>query len=437
MKKLSILMCCIMVVSLVFSGCGNDKKTTDAPEDNKNVETSTDTVDENDAEPIRIGVIQPLSGPLAVSGQDSFYGTKIAFDLINENGGINGRQIEIVSADVPDQTAAQNEVNRLITNEKVDVITGIYGSAMALVAANICDRNDVLYWESISVTDHLTDQGYKGVFRVHVNGTGFGLQAAKIAEAFSTQIGVPADELKVGIICENGDFGQCVAGGVEQYAAESNMPVVLNELYDSKTTDTSPTVLQMKNADPDVVIATSYINDGIDITKQSKILDFSPKLYLGIGSGYGLPAYYESLGENSQGIIDIDPSTTPVYDNFEPELKEAVIEFEKRYEAERGYMPPAIGYLTFQAAWVLAHNVIEVAGGTDDYQAMIDAANAIDIPEGSLPTGAGVKFDENGQNQRAILAAMQWQDGKLVTIYPEYIASGEPIMIPLPAWSER
>jgi len=415
-KRILLLLSCLFVLFLAFGTYGMCSE-------NK--------------EPIRIGVIQPLSGALATSGEDSFYGTKIAVDIINERGGINGRKIEIITADVPSQAAAQTEVNRLIFKEKVKIVTGVYGSAFAEVAANICDRNDILYWENISITDKLTQQGYKGVFRVHINGTGFGIQAAKMAEAFSDKISVSPADMKVAIVSENGAFGQSVTKGVKQYAAEANMQVVLDELYDSKTLDTSPIVLRMKAADPDVVIITSYINDGINITKQSKILDFSPKLFLGIGSGYGLPAYYDTLKEDSQGIIDIDPSTTPIYENLDPDMREAVKEFEKRYQEVRGYTPPAVGYLCFQAFWVLAYNVIEAAGGTDDLMAMIEAAQAIDIPEGLLPTGAGVKFDENGQNQRALLAAMQWQDGKLATIFPEHIASSDSIMIPLPKWSER
>lgn len=425
MKRLWAMICVIVMLTMGLSGCGGSADT-----------TSKDSKGSKE-DKIRIGVIQPRSGNLAVSGEDSYWGTQIAFDLINENGGINGKQIEVVAADVPDQTAAQNEVNRLIQNEGVKVITGIYGSAMAEVAANICNRNDVLYWESISVTDRLTDKGYEGVFRIHTNGSGFGIQAAKIAESFADELDMNPQDMKVAIICENGDFGQSVAEGVKEYAKESGIQVVLNELYDSKSTDTSPIVLQMKDSNPDVVIATSYINDGIDISKQSKILDFNPKLFLGIGSGYGLAAYYDALDKDAEGMIDIDPSSTPVYDTLDKDLADAVIEFEKRFSAERGYKPPVIGYLTFQAAWVLAHDVIEVAGGTDDYRGMIDAANAIDIPKGALPTGAGCKFDENGQNQRATLVAMQWQEGSLETIYPEEMQSAEPIMIPRPKWSER
>jgi branched-chain amino acid transport system substrate-binding protein len=446
MKKMMKVVSLLMVVLMLLSACAKETEVvTEEPkveakeevkEDVKEEEKVVEEVKEN-LEPIRIGVIQPRSGNLAVSGEDSYWGSQIAFDLINERGGINGRMIEVVSADVPDATAAQNEVNRLIQNEGVKVITGIYGSAMAEVAGNLANRNDVLYWESISVTDRLTAKGYKGVFRIHINGSGFGYQAADIASRFAGDIGMAVEEMKVAIISVNNDFGQSVAAGVEQYARLSGMKVVLNELYDSKSTDTSPIILQLKNAEPDVVIATSYINDGIDLTKQAKTLDFNPKLYIGIGSGYGLPAYAEALGADADGMIDVDASQSPIYDTLDKDLADAVKEFEVRFEKVRGYKPPVVGYLTFQAAWVLAYEVIEKAGGDEDYEAMIAAAKSIDMQMGSLPTGAGVRFNDSGQNERAVLVAMQWQNGVLETIYPDYMASTEPIMIPRPSWSER
>lgn len=421
MRKIAYLLIILMVSVTLLSGCSS----------------STPSTTTKPAEVIKIGVIQPRSGPLAVSGEDSYLGTQIAIDMINEAGGINGQKIVAVVADVPNAGAAQNEVNRLIQNEKVKVITGIYGSAMAEVAAGICNRNDVLYWEHISVTDRLTAQGYKSVFRVHINGSLFGVQAAQIAESYAKKIGLDPKTATIAVVSENGDFGKSIASGVEKYAKESGMKIVLNELYDSKTTDTSPIVLKLKDSKADIVIATSYINDGIDITKKSKVLDYSPKLFLGIGSGYGLAAYGKSLGADAEGMIDLDPTSTPIIKNLDPDMAKAVAEFQKRFEAARGYPSPTVGYLSWQSTWVLLKNVIAKAGGTNDLAAMISAAKALDLKSGYLPTGAGIKFDENGQNQRAVISAMQWQKGKLVTIYPDYLANAEPIMIPLPSWGKR
>lgn len=419
MRKTSWLLVLLLVSLVLLNGCSSSKPSTPAAKP---------------AETIKIGVIQPRSGPLAVSGEDSYWGTKIAIDMFNEAGGVKGKKIQAVVADVPNAGAAQNEVNRLIQNEKVKVITGIYGSAMAEVAAGICNRNNVLYWEHISVTDRLTKQGYKSVFRMHISGSLFGEQASDIAAAYAKQIGLDPSKAKIAVVSENGDFGKSIAAGVVKKANELKMQIALNELYDSKTTDTSPIVLKLKDSKADIVIATSYINDGIDITKKSKVLDYSPKIFLGIGSGYGLAAYGKSLGADAEGMIDLDPTSSPVLAKLDPAMAKAVAEFQKRFKEARKYDSPTVGYLAWQATWVLLNDVIAKAGGTDNLDAMIKAAKALDYKPGYLPTGAGVKFDETGQNQRPVIAAMQWRGGKLVTIYPEYLANAKAIMIPRPAW---
>lgn len=428
MKKILALgVATAMTISMLLTGCGGGGST--EPSDSGSA-SSGDTV--------RIGIIHPRSGSLAVSGEDSYWGNQIAIDMFNDRGGVNGKMVEAVVADVPDQTAAQTEVNRLIQQEGLKVITGVYGSALASVAGSVCNRNHVLYWEDIAVTDGLTEQGYDTVFRMHINGTNYGYEAAAVIEGFMDQLGISdLSEITVGIMTDNNDGAISMAKGAAKYCEENNINVVLQEVYDSKNPDTSPVALQLKNADPDVAIVMSYVNDAIDLTKQMKNLNWSPDLYIGLGTGYGIAAYQEALGYDAEGIIDIDPTAAPNLEKLDPEMAELVKEFQERYVEERGYMPPTVGYLCWQATWVLLNDVILPAGGADDVDKMIEIIKGLDIPEGTLPTGAGVKFDENGQNERAVMAAMQWQDGELVTVYPESIASGEAKWVPLPTWEER
>ncbi|MDR2528582.1 MAG: ABC transporter substrate-binding protein [Synergistaceae bacterium] len=388
-------------------------------------------------EPIRIGLVNPRSGNLAITGDDDHWGARLAVDMFNERGGVNGRPIQTVEADIPDAATAQTEINRLIQNENLKLITGCYGSSIVEVAASICDRNDVFWWENVSVLDRLTEQGYKAVFRVHISGSIFGEEAAKIAVAFGEKIGIKPQDLKLGVVSENSDFGQSLSVGVRRYAKANNLNLMLDELYDAKTTDTSPIVLKMKDADPDIVIVTSYINDGIDITKKSKIFNYAPKVFLGIGSGYNAAAYPKNLGQDAEGQLDLDPTNAPAIAKLDPETQKLVKEFSERFEKQKGFPPTTVGYLAWQATWVLLNNVIAVVGDVNDLDALIAAAKKIDIPVGTLPTGAGVKFDEKGQNERCVIAVMQWTDGRLVTIYPDFLATKEPEYIPMPAWDVR
>ena len=136
--------------------------------------------------------------------------------------------------------------------------------------------------------------------------------------------------------------------------------------------------------------------------------------------------------------MDLDPTNAPVLENLDPEMAALVEEFAERFEAELGYAPTTVGYLAWQATWVLLNNVIaEVDGNVEDVDGLIEAAKAIDIPVGTLPTGYGVKFDEKGQNERCVIAIMQWRDGQLVTVYPDNLAQEEIVDLPRAQWTDR
>jgi len=75
-------------------------------------------------EPIRIGVLLPLTGPFAKNGIENWEAMQIARDLINQQGGINGRKIEYVNGDATSPTAAISETERIITKDGIKITTG-------------------------------------------------------------------------------------------------------------------------------------------------------------------------------------------------------------------------------------------------------------------------------------------------------------------------
>src|SRR5689334_19386587 len=85
--------------------------------------------------PIKIGVIEPLSGPVAASGNYVRMGAEIARDWINARGGINGRKVDLVIEDnKSDPKEAASAAEKLIVRDKVPAIMGAWGSSMTLAA---------------------------------------------------------------------------------------------------------------------------------------------------------------------------------------------------------------------------------------------------------------------------------------------------------------
>ena len=121
------------------------------------------------AEPVKLGVVLPLTGGQAPFGQASLNGIQLATDLINKAGGIKGAggaKLEIISADcMTDPTTAASVTQRLISKDRVAAVMGAFASSMSLAASEVTERNRVPFL-TMSFTDILTGRGFKYLFQV-------------------------------------------------------------------------------------------------------------------------------------------------------------------------------------------------------------------------------------------------------------------------------
>jgi branched-chain amino acid transport system substrate-binding protein len=117
---------------------------------------------------IKIGILEPLSGPIAAEGRRQLNGMELVRDLINERGGIAGKQLTWVVGDAPDATAAANEATRLISQEGVKLIAGTLSSSLCVPASEVAARNNIVYWEVSCVDPRFSTRGYKNTDRKSV-----------------------------------------------------------------------------------------------------------------------------------------------------------------------------------------------------------------------------------------------------------------------------
>jgi branched-chain amino acid transport system substrate-binding protein len=112
-------------------------------------------------EPIRIGVLQPMTGPATKNGTENFTAMQIAREMINERGGINGRKVEFLLADIPTPTAAISETERLTTKDGVKITLGSGVSLLAVPVSQAAERHGVFHWETAGAADIITKRGFK------------------------------------------------------------------------------------------------------------------------------------------------------------------------------------------------------------------------------------------------------------------------------------
>ena len=94
----------------------------------------------------RIGALYPLSGNLALLGNENLVGARIAVEMINERGGVAGKKVELVTGDASTPDKAQSEAERLSSLEELKVITGTYSSGLSFAASQVVERRGGIYW---------------------------------------------------------------------------------------------------------------------------------------------------------------------------------------------------------------------------------------------------------------------------------------------------
>jgi branched-chain amino acid transport system substrate-binding protein len=390
---------------------------------------------------IKIGVLQPLSGPIAAEGRRQMNGMEVARELLNERGGIAGKQLTWVIADAPDATAASNEATRLISQEGVKLIVGTLSSSLCVPASEVAARNNVVYWEVSCVDPRFNTRGYKNTFRTEIDANGFGWYDIEfVREALAKKLGIELKNMKVAFVSEDSAYGQGTTESAKKRATELGMNVLSVDYYNRNAmTDFTPIILKLKASKPDVIVASCYTNDAILFWKQAKQLALEVKAVLSAGAvSFASPDFGKSLGKDAEGVFGLVEPAGLNPKGISAELASLEAELAKRYEAKHKERYAASAQLGAAGVWILAE-VLKKTGGDVSLEKFRAAALSLDIPVGGMLNGWGVKFRDDGQNmnERVQHYMLQWRDGRLETVWPERFAVAPMRMVPLPKWSER
>ena len=169
-------------------------------------------------ESIRIGVLQPMTGPATKNGTENFTAMQIARDMFNERGGINGRKVEFLLADIPTPTAAISETERL-TTKGVKITLGSGVSLLAIPVSQAAERHGVFHWETAGAADIITKRGFKYTFQVGPAAYRYGQAAVDITlDELAPKLGKSPANLRVALLWENRAFGKSVGDSIRAYA---------------------------------------------------------------------------------------------------------------------------------------------------------------------------------------------------------------------------
>jgi branched-chain amino acid transport system substrate-binding protein len=396
---------------------------------------------------LKIGVIYDLSGPLAAGGSNASYlGTKYAIDMINERGGVEGYKIKPVYADAQSKAdVAINEAERLLNQEKVDMLMGVFSSAHCVPMAQKADQAKRFMWANVCVASAVfKEKNLRYVFRPQVHSDQFGEASCTfLHEQAKARLGKEPKDLKVAVIYEDGPYGAGVASGNEITCKKLGMQVVLKEGYAATSPDLSPLVTKLKRARPDVILHTGYNPDITLFLRQSREQGLKWAALIGHGAGYGqFDKLFATFKDDANFIYNVDPVAAQLLDpkTLAPGLGDVTKEMVKRYKADvKGDEVPPHVSMGFNQSWIFFTDVLPRAikkyGGVDA-EALRKAALDTDIPVGGTIQGYGVKFfppgtPMAGQNERSSPVVMQYNANDTYVVWPSAIKTKDPVL-PLP-----
>lgn len=371
-----------------------------------------------DTSPIKIGATLPLTGPYAETGKWVEKGYRYWEEQINSKGGLLGRQVELIIYD--DGSSPEKAVSlleRLLTQDKVDLIAGGYPGTSAAAQMPIAERYKKVY---VSMGGHMKSfsQGFRYSFggpplmgEWWYEGVWQWLETLPQAER----------PKKAAAITVNNPIGFAVKTSMYDGLQRLGIPLVMDEMYDLPLADATPLVAKAKQLGADLFLANGIFDDGVQTIRAMKAIQYNPKMIMQ-GIGTLVPAWTKELGEDGNYVF----SGTAIHDQLPfPGVAELNEVARQKYG-----LPAAPQYFLFGYAWMQTLQKGVEGAGSLDQDAIRDYLRSHPIET----IGGTFEFDEKGL-PKPYSYATQVINGRPELIWPLEVRTAEPVY-PKPPWGK-
>jgi len=368
------------------------------------------------AKSIKVGVLHPVTGALAYSGQQCREGALLAIEDINKAGGIKslgGAKIEALLADAQSTPQAGAAEIEKLNEAGVSAVVGAFASAICLATTQAAAKYNLPHVVDVGVADQIVERGLKNTFRF---GPGY-KKCAEIAVAnlhvLNTTAGRPARSVM--IIHEESLFGTGTANLLSRELPGYGYEVKEVIKHANPTRDFNNIVLRMKQVNPDIVIPANYYNEYALLVRTMQQQKVTPKaIFSVLGGAASSYKFVKEFPDAANGIIDCNHW-------FNPRDKRAQ-DLKKRVEAKGLFFSYEV-FMTYTAMMLLA-DAIERAKSSDR-AAIIDALASSKFSNHIMPYG-DTQF-VNGQNMGAQPLMTQVVKGDIKVIIPRDYREVEPV----------
>jgi branched-chain amino acid transport system substrate-binding protein len=356
---------------------------------------------------VKVGIVLPLTGDQAKFGEIEKRSFEMAVDEINKQGGIKGENIELIVEDDTGQPAVGRAVaEKLISKDKVVMLSGGYSSSVTYAVAGVAQQNRVPFLVATGADDKITTSGWDYIFRLNPPVSEY----AGAIESLLTEVIKPQTAV---ILYENSAFGTAGAKSFEGTCTKLGYKVLLKQGYEKGGIDFKPALINVRKLNPDIVYMVSYIMDASLLMKQAKELKLTPKMFIGGAAGFTMPEFMKNAGVASEKVI----SATLWYQSLNyPGAMQYFKNYKARYKDDTEYH----GAEAYAAAQIIADALIRAKSfNPDDIKQALSETYAMTV-------FGPVKFIsyEKFKNQNKLPTyVVQWINGKLELVWPADIAT--------------
>jgi len=354
-------------------------------------------------EPVVAGVSVSVSGPLRRQGQDAYDGIRLWVDHVVSAG---GRLRLVALDDVSSASRARANVTRLLTEERVDLLLGPYGSGSTLAVAHLAAAHGKILWNHGGASDAVIAVGSAGVVSVLSPASDYLRDLPRLARHRT------GAQRVVILYAERGTFASSVRRGVEEGARTAGFDRVRAVAFDTPIHD-AKALLDAALADsPDLLVVAGRFEDDAAIIRERRMLET-------VGTvacvAAGAEAFHRELGVLAEGVIGPSQWEPHLYErpSIGPPSAWFGSEFQRVFQRDPGYVA-AQAY----AMGLIVGECMRRADSLED-RALLAAARELD----TTTLYGGFRLDPGTLRQVGHkILLVEWRDGRKHPLPPTGIA---------------
>jgi branched-chain amino acid transport system substrate-binding protein len=372
------------------------------------------------SKPLVIGASLPLSGDFAQPGEASRRGYTIWQDMVNANGGLLGRQVELkIVDDASSQDTVVSDYTRLISQNKVDLLLGTFSSLLNIPASAVAEKAGKTYICPSCGSPEMFNRKFKHIFFAQP------AVASHQGDLFAQYIAGLSDDQRpktAAYPSQDDPFARPVVESVQKQLETIGIRTVYSKVYPAETNNFDTMAGEIKDKRPDLIVQGAVFEDGVGLIKSLKNADYTPKVMFQTSAPSNGDQYIKAVGGPGPANGVFYPVSWSPDTNYPLNQQ-----FVQQYQAKFGNSPEEDAADAFAAGEVL--------------QAAVEAVGSLDqdrisewLHNNKAQTILGpLSWDETGAPQQTFILA-QWQGNLSKVVLPREVANTDTIIFPKTNW---